>query len=216
MKSPIELFSKSPVWPNLDHFQPFGCPVFVLDANMQFGKKIPKWQLRSRVGINLGISNQHARSIVLVLNLTTGHVSPQFQVKFDPKFQTVRELLGNLAPPSEWQVECGFIPRRRSEKKKLTPRMEEDKEDHLQTQREEMEDQVQAHEGQEMERTEGRRSSARLKGKSRVNYNEVELARPREDDNVAFMTITEGARDPRRFLHWQHQTIPTPCIITRQ
>jgi hypothetical protein len=56
MKSPIELFSKSPVRPNLDNFQPFGCPLFVLDANMQSGKKIPKWQLRSRVGINLGIS----------------------------------------------------------------------------------------------------------------------------------------------------------------
>ncbi len=39
----------------------------------------------------------------MVLNLTTGHVSPQFHVKFDPKFQTVREALGNLAPHSEWQ-----------------------------------------------------------------------------------------------------------------
>ena len=75
--------------------------------------------------------------------------------------------------------------------------MEEDKEDHLQTQREEMEDQVQAHEGQEMERTEGRRSSARLKDKPRVNYNEVELARPREDDNVAFMTIAEEGEGPK-------------------
>ncbi len=45
MKSPIELFSKSPVRPNLDHFQPFGCPTFVLAANMQSGKKIPKWHL---------------------------------------------------------------------------------------------------------------------------------------------------------------------------
>jgi hypothetical protein len=62
----------------------------------------------------LGISNQHARSIVLVLNLTTGHVSPQFHVKFDPKFQTVRESLGNSAPPSEWQVECGFKSRIRT------------------------------------------------------------------------------------------------------
>ncbi len=197
MKSPIELFSKSPVRPNLDHFQPFGCPVFVLDANMQSGKKIPKWQVRSRVGINLGVSNKHARSIVLLLNLTTGHVSPQFQVKFDPKFQRVRESLRNLAPQSEWQVECGFKPRRKNEKKKSTPTIEEAKEDHLQTQREEVEDQVQAQEGQEMEMTEDRRSSARLKGKSRVNYNEVQLARPREDDNVAFMTIAEESEEPK-------------------
>jgi hypothetical protein len=197
MKSPIELFSKSPMRPNLDNFQPFRCPLFVLDANMQSGKKIPKWQLRSRVGINLGISNQHARSIVLVLNLTTGHVSPQFHVKFDPKFQTVRESLGNLAPPSEWQVECGFKPRRRSDKKKSMTRMEEAKVDHLQTQREEVEVQVQAHEGQELEGTEGRRSSARLKDKPRVNYNEVELARSREDDNVAFMTIAKEGEGPK-------------------
>jgi hypothetical protein len=50
----------------------------------------------------------------------------------------VRELLGNLAPQSEWKVECGFKPRRRNEKKKSTTRLEETKEDHLQTQREEM------------------------------------------------------------------------------
>jgi hypothetical protein len=108
---------------------------------MQAGKKLPKWQLRSRMGINLGVSNQHARSIVLVLNLATGHVSPQFHVKFDPKFQSVRESLGNSAPPSEWQVECGFKSRKRTEAKKLKPRKEGRKEDHLQTQREEVEEQ---------------------------------------------------------------------------
>ncbi len=109
----------SPVRPNLDHLQPFGCPFLSWMQTFQSGKKIPMWQLRSRVGINLGISKQHARSIVLVLNLAAGHVSPQFHVKFDPKFQTVKESLGNMTPQSEWQVECGFKPRRRNEKKKL-------------------------------------------------------------------------------------------------
>jgi hypothetical protein len=197
MKSPIELFSKSPIRPNLDHFQPFGCPIFVLGANMQSGKKIPKWQLRSRMGINLVISNQHARSIVLVLNLTTGHASPQFHVKFDPKFQTVREALGNLSPHSEWQVECGFKPRRRNEKKKLTLRVEEAKKDHQQVQREEVEDQGQAHEDQGIDLAQGRRSTARLKDKPRVNFNEVELARPREEDNVAFVTIADESEEPK-------------------
>ncbi len=37
-KSPFELFAKSEVTPNLNHFQPFGCPVFVLDNKMQSGK----------------------------------------------------------------------------------------------------------------------------------------------------------------------------------
>jgi hypothetical protein len=107
-KSPFELFARSEVTPNLNHFQPFGCPVFVLDNKMQSGKKLPKWEVRSRMGIYLGMSMQHARSVALVLNLKTGHVSPQFHVTFDPKFETVRQSLGNLSPPSEWQKMCGF------------------------------------------------------------------------------------------------------------
>jgi hypothetical protein len=101
----------------------------------------------------------------LVLNLTTGHVSPQFHVKFDPKFQTVRESLGNSAPPSEWQVGCGFKSRKRTEVKQLEPR----KEDHLQTQREEVEEQPDIPEEQGMEMAEGRRASSRLKDKPRVD-----------------------------------------------
>ena len=107
-KSPFELFARSEVTPNLNHFQPFGCPVFVLDNKMQSGQKLPKWEVRSRMGVYLGMSMQHARSVALVLNLKTGHVSPQFHVTFDPKFETVRQSLGNLSPPSEWQKLCGF------------------------------------------------------------------------------------------------------------
>ncbi|KAI2512113.1 hypothetical protein MHU86_2200 [Fragilaria crotonensis] len=107
-KSPFELFARSEVTPNLNHFQPFGCPVFVLDNKMQSGQKLPKWEVRARMGVYLGISMQHARSVALVLNLKTGHVSPQFHVTFDPKFETVRQSLGNLSPPSEWQRLCGF------------------------------------------------------------------------------------------------------------
>ena len=133
----------------------------------------------------------------MVLNLTTGHVSPQFHVKFDPKFQTVRESLGNSAPPSEWQVECGFKSRKRTEVKKLEQSKEGTKEDHLQTQREEVEDQVNIPEEQGVDMADGRRSSARLKDKPRVNYNEVELARPREEESVAFMTIAEESEEPK-------------------
>jgi hypothetical protein len=201
MKLPLELFSKSPVRPNLDHFQPFGCPVFVLDANMQAGKKLPKWQLRSRVGINLVISNQHARSIVFVFNLTTGHVSPQFHVKFDPKFQTVREPLGNLVPPSVWQVECGFKPMRRAGVKKMEIRGERAQDDHLETQREEVEVQEDISMDQEFKVNEERRSSQRLKDKPRVDYNERSLARPREGEDVVFMTIiAKESEEPKEIL----------------
>jgi hypothetical protein len=54
------------------------------------------------------MSMQHACTVALVLNLKTGHVSPQFHVTFDPKFETVRHSLGNFSPPSEWQKLCGF------------------------------------------------------------------------------------------------------------
>ena len=109
LKSPFELFARSEVTPNLNHFQPFGCPVFVLDNKMQSGQEITQVgnQIK-RMGIYLGMSMQHARSVALVLNLKTGHVSPQFHVTFDPKFETVRQSLGNLSPPSEWQKMCGF------------------------------------------------------------------------------------------------------------
>ncbi len=106
--TPMELFHKSKVQPNLKHFYPFGCPVFVLKDQMQAGKKLPKWELRARMGIYLGMSLQHARTVALVLNLNTGHVSPQFHVKVEPQFESVRGSLGNLAPPSTWQEEYGF------------------------------------------------------------------------------------------------------------
>jgi hypothetical protein len=132
---------------------------------------------------------------VLVLNLTTGHVSPQFHVKFDPKFQTVRESLGNSAPPSEWQVGCGFKSRKRTEVKKLEQSKEGTKEDHLQTQREEVEEQLDIPENQGMEMAEERRTSSRLKGKPSVDYNERTLARPREDEEVTFVTIAEESNE---------------------
>jgi hypothetical protein len=51
----------------------------------------------------------HARSAALVLNMETG--SPQFHVKFDPKFETVKCSLDKNNPESKWQIECGFEDR---------------------------------------------------------------------------------------------------------
>jgi len=55
-KSPIELFSSVNIAPNARHVHTFGCPVYMLDKDMQAGRKISKWQLRSRVGAYLGPS----------------------------------------------------------------------------------------------------------------------------------------------------------------
>ena len=107
-QSPNELFYNTEIRPNLKYFQPFGCPAYVLDNRMQAGQKLPKWDLRARVGVYLGMSNQHARSVALILNIKTGHVSPQFHVKFDPLFTTVNPKYGNLAPEIKWQEEAEF------------------------------------------------------------------------------------------------------------
>jgi len=74
---------------NLRHAHVWGAPCYVLDPKLQDGHKIPKFDPRSRQGLNLGWSPRHAATVPLVLNLTTGSVSPQFHVVFDDWFTTV-------------------------------------------------------------------------------------------------------------------------------
>ena len=81
--SPLEIFSGAKIRPNLEHLHPFGCPVYVTREELQDGKKLPKWEVRSRVGVNLGRSPHHAASVGLILNLTTGLVSPQYHCIYD-------------------------------------------------------------------------------------------------------------------------------------
>jgi hypothetical protein len=85
---PISSFSKSNISTNPTHWQPFGCPVYVLTTSRQTSGIQNKWAERSKVGIYLGRSPQHAQSVALVLSLETGLVSPQFHVSFDPTFQS--------------------------------------------------------------------------------------------------------------------------------
>ena len=73
----------------LRHLHVWGAPCFVLDPKLQDGHKIPKFDPRSRQGLNLGWSPRHASTVPLVLNLTTGNISPQFHVVFDDWFTTV-------------------------------------------------------------------------------------------------------------------------------
>jgi transposase InsO family protein len=106
---PIASFSKSNVATNPLHWQPFGCPVYVLSAARQTNGIQNKWRERSRVGLYLGRSPQHAQSVALVLSLDTGLVSPQFHVTFDPTFQTMRKHFNNTEPSSQWQHKAGFL-----------------------------------------------------------------------------------------------------------
>jgi hypothetical protein len=110
--SPLEIFSGVRVKPNMRHFHPFGCPTYVLHNSLQAGHKIPKWQDRARVGIYLGRSPQHARTVALVLNLQTGLTSPQFHVVHDDMFETTRSQPTRLLPQSLWQEKTGFVKSR--------------------------------------------------------------------------------------------------------
>ena len=101
-RSPIKLFAGVNVRPTLTDKHPFGCPVYVLsDKGQQYAKSIPKWTERSRVGVYLGHLPQHARSVGLVLNLATGHMSPQFHCVYDDQFLTVWAGVGKIK--SKWQ-----------------------------------------------------------------------------------------------------------------
>ena len=111
--SPVELFSQVQVKPEVKFTHTFGSPVYVLDAKLQAGKPKPKWEHRARVGIYLGPSPRHSRKVALVLNLSTGHVSPQFHCLFDDSCDTLRPSSGNPLPLSEWQDRAGFTGKER-------------------------------------------------------------------------------------------------------
>ena len=74
---------------------------------LQSGQKIKKWEQRARVGINLGFSPRHARTVSLVLSLDTGLVSPQFHIAHDDFFETVRQDQDTKVE-SKWQTLAGL------------------------------------------------------------------------------------------------------------
>jgi hypothetical protein len=99
-KAPIQLFSRVPVKVQLKNYHPFGCPTYVLHDTLAGGKYHPKWNDRTRVGMHIGQSDQHASSVALVLNINTGHVSPVFHCVFDDHFDCVPT---DVSVHSKWQ-----------------------------------------------------------------------------------------------------------------
>ena len=71
-----QIFSNSTVQDNPIHRQPFGSPTYVLQSPLQNNLPFNKWRHRSKLGLYLGPSPQHARNISLVLDLHSGLVSP--------------------------------------------------------------------------------------------------------------------------------------------
>ena len=83
-------------------FHCWGCPVYVLDPTLQQGRKLPKWQPRSRRGVFVGFSKVHSSDVPLILNPRTGHISPQYHVVFDDGFTTVSSHSANEELPTFW------------------------------------------------------------------------------------------------------------------
>jgi hypothetical protein len=67
----------------------WGCPVYILEARLQDGMKLPRWNPKARQGQYMGASPLHASTVGLVRNLRTGNISPQFHVVYDEFFETV-------------------------------------------------------------------------------------------------------------------------------
>ena len=111
-RSAVQIFSRAKVHHNSKHQKTFGCPVYVLDNSLQQNGIFHKWNIRSRVGIYLGKSPQHAKNVSLVLNRNTGLVSPQFHVVHDNNFDTVRQEKYE----SSWQWKAGFVNQRAKRK----------------------------------------------------------------------------------------------------
>ena len=108
--SPIELLSGVAVCPKLKHYHAFGCPMYVLDKDLQAQKNLSKWQSRARLGVYLGPSPNHSCSMSLVLNPRTGHMSRQFHVKHDEFFETVNGHHHNYdAPAATWKELSGLM-----------------------------------------------------------------------------------------------------------
>ena len=73
-KSPQELFSGINILPKIKHFHTFACPTYVLDNALKGQHYLPKWKECARLGVYLGPSPNHSRTVHLIVNLRTGHV----------------------------------------------------------------------------------------------------------------------------------------------
>jgi hypothetical protein len=54
----------------------------------------------------VGFSRDHSSNVPLVLNPTTGSITPQYQVVFDDLFSTVASIEREETPPDHWDQLC--------------------------------------------------------------------------------------------------------------
>jgi hypothetical protein len=78
-------------------------------ATLQGSKKLPKCVPHARRGQFLGFSTQHSSTVGQILNLVTGHISPQYHVVYDELYSTVttaaeQEMITHAFPPDLWNT----------------------------------------------------------------------------------------------------------------
>ena len=52
----------------------------------------------------MGFSSVHSSDVPLILNLSIGHISPQFHVVFYDDFSTVPSISSDSEPPPFWNI----------------------------------------------------------------------------------------------------------------
>ncbi len=115
--SPLQRFTNTTIQRNVHHSVPFGCPTYVLETELQARLPFHKWKNRANVGIYLGKSPLHARNVALVMDRTSGRVSPQYHVKHDVNFDTVRQH----PLPCQWMTQAGFVKLPPTPQRKTNP-----------------------------------------------------------------------------------------------
>ena len=84
----------------------------MLQNELQNGKPFHKWKERSKVGIYLEMSPIHGKNVAHILNRATGLVSPQFHVKIDSQFHSIKQ---DTYKP-QWQHKAGLVSKTKSAK----------------------------------------------------------------------------------------------------
>ena len=77
--------------------------MFALSNNLGLGSASSKWSPQCKLGLHLGPSAEHPQNVCLVLNPTTGLVSPQYHCQFDDFFESVRFQGPEVTVPTTWQ-----------------------------------------------------------------------------------------------------------------
>ena len=83
-------FTRTKIEANLNHFHPFGSPVYVLTEKLQKHNSRNKWSNQPQVRIFICHLPFHASNVPFLQNTQTGNVSPQLCCIYNDDFTTCK------------------------------------------------------------------------------------------------------------------------------